>query len=178
MNEHYQELFEHLNNEHGLILLESEMDEIITICERFLNLKHGATMKKQYEQVKQFHEVFGINIEPKPIIPNDERCRLRFVIQAEELDEFAVACVSDDLTEVVDAVIDQLYILFGTALEFGLSVELLEECFDEVHRSNMSKLDGNGKPVRRADGKVIKGKNYSRPNLAPIIEKYINPESV
>lgn len=131
-------------------------------------------MKEQMNQVLEFHKTYGVNVNEKPTLISGDRSALRFIIQLEELEEYADACESENLVEVVDSIIDQLYILFGTAHEHGLSAELLTECFNEVHRSNMSKLDENGKPVYREDGKVIKGENYSAPNLKPIIDKFLN----
>ena len=87
----------------------------------------------------------------------------------EENDEYLDACKQGDLVEVADALGDQLYILCGTILKHGLQHKI-EEVFDEIQRSNMSKLDANGKPLFRDDGKILKGENYFKPNIKEILE--------
>ena len=117
-------------------------------------------MKKQIEQVKEFNKVFGIkDVEPS----------LRFDMIAEELDEYYNACDLGTLTEVADALGDMLYILCGTILAHGMQ-DKITEVFDEIHRSNMSKIE-DGVVLRRADGKVLKGKNYFKPNIKAILNK-------
>lgn len=127
-------------------------------------------MKKQINQVKAFHEAFKIPYEKAPKIPSKERCLLRFKLLQEELDEFVAAYKDNDLVEVADALTDIQYILYGTVIEFGLQHHF-EALFDEVQRSNMSKLDDDGNPIYREDGKVLKSKNYSPPQLKSILEK-------
>ena len=83
----------------------------------------------------------------------------------EELDEYLEACNNGDIIEVADALADQLYILMGTMVSHGMG-DVIEDIFDEVHRSNMSKLGVDGKPIYREDGKVLKGPNYSPPNVS------------
>jgi len=113
-------------------------------------------MKKQIEQVKQFHNAFSIPILTDPQFPNG-RVNLRADLINEEVKELNSAySINNFGKELIDCV----YVLIGTALEFGFA-DKLEEMFDEVHRSNMSKLGEDGKPVLREDGKVLKGKNYS-----------------
>jgi len=126
-------------------------------------------MEKQIKQVNDFHRAFKIPVESSPNIPAKDRCALRFNLLEEELREFKEAYENNDLTEVADALVDLQYILLGSVLEFGLQ-EKFVELFDEVQRSNMSKLDINGNPIYREDGKVLKSKNYSPPNLKPILE--------
>ena len=126
-------------------------------------------MKKQIEQVKAFHTAFKVNVESQPVIPKEERCQLRFKLLKEELEEFQEAYQNNDLVEVADALVDLQYILLGSVLEFGLQDKFVE-LFDEVQRSNMSKLDDNGQPIYREDGKVLKSSNYSPPDLKPILE--------
>ena len=87
----------------------------------------------------------------------------------EENDEYLDACKQGDLVEVADALGDQLYILCGTILKHGLQHKI-EEVFDEIQRSNMSKLDANGNPLFRDDGKILKGENYFKPNIKQILE--------
>ncbi len=126
-------------------------------------------MKKQINQVAEFHRAFKIPQEQSPNIPSPERCELRFNLLQEELNEFKDAYKDKDLVEVADALVDLQYILFGSVLEFGLQ-DKFAELFDEVQRSNMSKLDDNGEPIYREDGKVLKSKNWSPPSLKPILE--------
>ncbi|PCH70450.1 MAG: hypothetical protein COC06_04860 [Bacteroidales bacterium] len=121
------------------------------------------------EKVNEFHEAFGVNVEKEPIIPAKERCELRQNIIQEEVDELKLAWESGNLVEVADALADIHYVIMGTVLEFGLQ-DKYPEIFSEVHRSNMSKLDENGKPVYREDGKVIKSGLYSKPQINKILK--------
>lgn len=121
-------------------------------------------------KVQEFHEAFGVNIEEEPIIPSKERCDLRQKILQEEVNELNEAWKKGDLVEVADAIADIHYVLMGTVLEFGLQ-DKYEEIITEVHRSNMSKLDENGQPIYREDGKVIKSKLYTKPDLQTILKK-------
>ena len=121
------------------------------------------------EQVKEFHTAFGLPQRSIPtIIPADE-FKSRQNLLEEEVDELVVAYENGDIIEVADAITDCLYVLIGTALQFGIA-DVLDECFDEVHKSNMSKLDSNGKPIVREDGKVMKGPNFKRPSLYGILK--------
>ena len=125
-------------------------------------------MNKQLKQVGDFQKAFGSFIGEGPSFPPLERCVLRQRLLQEEVLELHEAWSNEDIVEVADAITDCLYILFGTAIEFGLQ-DKLEALFNEVHGSNMSKLDFDGKPIYREDGKVMKGPNYYRPNLKNII---------
>ena len=127
-------------------------------------------MKKQLDQVEKFHDTFGIPNEyaPKATISND-LIDLRFKLMAEENEEYLEAAKNGDLVEVADALGDMMYILCGTILSHGMQHKI-EEVFEEIQRSNMSKLGEDGKPIYRADGKVLKGPNYFKPNIAGIIE--------
>jgi predicted HAD superfamily Cof-like phosphohydrolase len=87
----------------------------------------------------------------------------------EENEEYKMACKNNDLTEIADALGDQLYILCGTILKHGLQ-DKIEGIFEEIQASNMSKLDDNGEPIFREDGKVLKGNNYFKPNIAKILK--------
>ena len=122
------------------------------------------------EKLIDFHKSFEINIEENPIIPGEARCKLRQKLLEEEVNELKTAWKSEDIIEVADALADIQYVLLGTVLEFGLQDYFLE-IFNEVHRSNMTKLDEKGKPLRRSDGKVIKSKSYDPPNISKIIKK-------
>jgi len=127
-------------------------------------------MKKQLNHVEKFHDTFGIPNEyaPKATISND-LIDLRFKLMAEENEEYLEAAKNGDLVEVADALGDMMYILCGTILSHGMQHKI-EEVFEEIQRSNMSKLGEDGKPIYREDGKVLKGPNYFRPNIAKIIE--------
>lgn len=127
-------------------------------------------MKKQLEAVSIFHKTYNLAVRHKPTIaiPKDQ-AMLRFNLMAEENEEYLEAAQNDNLIEVADALGDMLYILCGTILDHGLQYKI-EEVFDEIHRSNMSKLDINRKPIYRKDGKVMKGPNFSKPDLIKVLE--------
>lgn len=127
-------------------------------------------MQKQINAVKQFHDVFKINYSDN-LLDNlgEKHNKLRFELMKEENEEYLQAAQNKDIVEIADALGDMLYILCGTILEHGLQYKI-EAVFDEIHRSNMSKLDNDGAPIYREDGKVIKGPNYFRPNLVSILK--------
>ncbi len=128
-------------------------------------------MKNKLQAVKEFHEAFGLGINHKPIAKlSDGKLKLRFDLMAEENEEYLEAAKENDLIEVADALGDMLYILCGTILEHGMHHKI-EEVFNEIQRSNMSKLGANGKPIYREDGKVMKGPNYFKPNISEILNK-------
>jgi len=128
-------------------------------------------MEKQLKAVEEFHNVFmQTNGEEPQLIPEDDFI-LRHKLMAEENQEYIEACWNKDLVEIADALGDQLYILCGTILKHGLQHKI-EEVFKEIHRSNMSKLDEDGTPKFREDGKILKGPNYSPPNIFDIIHKH------
>ena len=129
-------------------------------------------MKKQIDHVAEFHDVFQIGNESSPKVDvGSEVYMLRYNLMREENDEYLDACKNGDLVEVAYALGDQLYILCGTILKHGLQHKI-EEVFDEIQRSNMSKLDINGKPIFREDGKILKGENYFKPNIKEILDDY------
>jgi len=132
-------------------------------------------MKKQLEQVKQFHEVYGQKYYKSPMVQSDEICDLRYRLGLEELNEYKEANQNDDPVGIADALTDQLYILLGTILQHGMG-DIIEDVFDEVHRSNMSKLDENGNPIYREDGKILKGPNYKKPDIGKIVYSYWEAE--
>lgn len=128
-------------------------------------------MKKQINHVAKFHDVFQIGNELSPISKVGESTyTLRYNLMKEENDEYLEACENNDLVEIADALGDQLYILCGTILKHGLQHKI-EEVFDEIQKSNMSKLDAAGNPIFREDGKILKGENYFKPNIKIILEK-------
>tara|TARA_B100000242_G_scaffold190485_1_gene137159 strand:+ start:2106 stop:2495 length:390 start_codon:yes stop_codon:yes gene_type:complete len=129
-------------------------------------------MKKQIDHVAEFHDVFQIGNESSPKVDvGSEVYMLRYNLMREENDEYLDACRQGDLVEVADALGDQLYILCGTILKHGLQHKI-EEVFDEIQRSNMSKLDSNGNPIFREDGKILKGQNYFKPNIKQILDDH------
>ena len=129
-------------------------------------------MKKQIDHVAEFHDVFQIGNESSPKVDvGSEVYMLRYNLMREENEEYLDACKNGDLVEVADALGDQLYILCGTILKHGLQNKI-EEVFDEIQRSNMSKLDINGNPIFREDGKILKGENYFKPNIKEILDDY------
>ena len=127
-------------------------------------------MQKQLEAVKQFHEIFkiGYSTTPKASLGEDKN-RLRYNLMKEENEEYLEAVKNNDLVEIADALGDMLYILCGTIIEHGLQ-DKIEAVFDEIQQSNMSKLDEYGLPIYREDGKVMKGKNYFKPDFNKILK--------
>ena len=127
-------------------------------------------MKKQLKKVNSFHKAFNIGQAPKaPTLIYENEYKLRYNLASEELNEYLEACKSGDLVEVADALGDQLYILCGTILAHGMQ-NVITDVFDEIHKSNMSKLDKDGNPIFREDGKVLKSENYFRPELQKFIK--------
>ena len=128
-------------------------------------------MKKQIVAVKEFHTAFGLGIEEEPVADlGKAKNLLRFNLMQEENEEYLEAANKNDLTEVADALGDMLYILCGTIIEHGMQHKI-EEVFDEIQASNMSKLGLNAQPIYREDGKVLKGPNYFKPDIEKILKK-------
>ena len=126
-------------------------------------------MKKKIEGVKAFHSAFKIGYRETPKADlGMEKNILRYKLMREENEEYLEAASINDLVEVADALGDMLYILCGTIIEHGLQHKI-DEVFDEIQRSNMSKLGADGEPIYRADGKVLKGPNHFTPNIAKIL---------
>lgn len=120
--------------------------------------------------VREFHETFGHIVADEPTLDQTKAVqKLRYDLIEEELSEFKDALVVGDLVEAADALADLLYVTFGAALVFGIP---MDEIFSIVHASNMSKLDENGKPIYRADGKILKGPNFYEPQ--PLIKEALN----
>ena len=129
------------------------------------------TLKETITAVEIFHEAFGIKNNYEPTIDLSEKdIELRYNLMNEENSEYLEAAKNGDIVEVADALGDQLYILCGTILKHGLQHKIAE-VFTEIQRSNMSKLDINGMPIYREDGKVLKSSLYFRPNIKGILEK-------
>lgn len=127
-------------------------------------------MKEQLKAVEEFHNAFlqKNGTEPQLITEND--FLLRYKLMAEENDEYKEACWNGDLVEIADALGDQLYILCGTILKHGMQHKI-EEVFNEIQRSNMSKLGADGKPIFREDGKILKGPSYTQPDINKILSE-------
>ena len=129
------------------------------------------TIKDTIKEVEKFHNAFGIenNYEPTSTLSESE-CDLRHRLMAEENEEYLEAAKNGDLIEIADALGDQLYILCGTILKHGLQDKSVD-VFKEIQRSNMSKLDKQGKPIYREDGKVMKSELYFKPDIKSILNQ-------
>ena len=127
-------------------------------------------IKKELDSVKLFHKKFNINYlnDPKANIPQEIK-ELRFKLMEEENLEYLKATKENDLVEIADALGDMLYILCGTIISHGLQNKI-EEIFQEIQSSNMSKLGDDGMPIYREDGKVLKGPNYFKPDIRKILK--------
>ena len=119
--------------------------------------------------VREWHQAFDVPVQDAPTIP-EARVQMRLTILEEEVAELRAAVDAGDLVEVLDALCDIQYVLDGTFLEFGLH-GLKDQAMAEVHASNMSKLGADGRPVLRADGKVLKGPSFFPPDLASILAR-------
>lgn len=127
-------------------------------------------MKKQIAAVEAFHKAFKIDNRYEATADIDEKTKiLRYKLMREENEEYLEAAQNEDLVEISDALGDMLYILCGTILSHGLQ-DKIEEVFEEIQRSNMSKLDKDGAPIYREDGKVLKSDLYFKPNIKSILE--------
>ncbi len=126
-------------------------------------------MKEQLKAVEQFHNAFGQENGKYPRPLDEYEFNLRHSLMQEENDEYLEACFKNSLVDIADALGDQLYILCGTILKHGMQ-HIIEDVFNEIQASNMSKLGDDGKPVFREDGKILKGPQYFRPDLSKFIE--------
>ena len=120
-----------------------------------------------FEDVKKFMDTFGQIVRTKPQFPNDKTMQLRFDLIKEELNELEHTIKTKNLKEIADALTDILYVTYGAGCAYGIN---LDKCFKEVQRANMSKLGNDGKPIYNEKGKVMKGPNYSEPNLKRFVE--------
>ena len=120
-----------------------------------------------FRSVKKFMETFGQEVKLKAEFPSDKIVKLRYELIKEELDEFEMALKDKNLKEVADSLTDILYVTYGAGHAFGID---LDKCFDEVQRSNMSKLGSDGKPIYNENGKVMKGPRYFEPNLSQFLK--------
>ena len=119
--------------------------------------------------VHHFHETFKIGNANEPTLIDEKDYTLRYNLIKEENDEYLEACQNGDIVEIADAIGDQLYILFGTICKHGLQHKI-EEVFNEIQLSNLSKLDEDGNPIFREDGKILKSNLYFRPNIKDILK--------
>ena len=120
-----------------------------------------------FDDVKKFMQTFGQIVRTKPQFPDDKTIQLRYDLIEEELNELEEAMKTKNLKEIADALTDILYVTYGAGCAYGID---LDKCFKEVQRANMSKLGEDGKPIYNDKGKVMKGPNYSAPNLKQFVE--------
>ena len=120
-----------------------------------------------FTDVKTFMETFGQIVRTKPQFPDEKTMQLRYDLIKEELNELEQAMKTRNLKEIADALTDILYVTYGAGFAYGIN---LDKCFKEVQRANMSKLGQDGKPIYNEKGKVMKGPNYSEPNLKQFVE--------
>ena len=120
-----------------------------------------------FEKVGLFMKTFGQEVKNKPGLSSDKINNLRISLINEELEELKHAMKNNDLKEAVDALTDILYVTYGAGHAFGVN---LDKCFDEVQKSNMSKLGEDGKPIYNEAGKVMKGPSYFKPDLSKFIK--------
>lgn len=131
--------------------------------------------KSSLELVKEFHEKFGHPIHDRPYLDDEVLNNLRYNLNHEENEELKQALDSKDPIEVFDALCDLQYVLDGAFLSLGFW-KIKTEGMNEVQRSNMSKLGSDGKPIKRADGKILKGPNFIEPDFKSIVDKLYNNE--
>ncbi len=128
-------------------------------------------MKNKLSAVSAFHLAFGLGVNNTPTTEIDEATmNLRFSLMDEENKEYLDAMKNKDLIEVADALGDMLYILCGTIITHGMQ-DVIDKVFEEIQRSNMSKLGSDGKPIYREDGKVLKGPNYFKPDISKVLKQ-------
>ena len=120
-----------------------------------------------FELAGDFMEAFGQEVRDEPRWPDFSTRELRLELIREEVEELNVGIEGMDIVEIADALTDILYVVYGAGHAFGID---LDECYKEVHRSNMSKLGADGKPIYREDGKILKGPDYFHPNLKDILD--------
>lgn len=128
----------------------------------------NASFRTSYDMVREFHEAFGHPAEPTPTLANQQRKQLRLDLIEEEWNELQEAVRDNNLIAIADALGDLDYVINGMALEYGIP---LPKVTAEIHRSNMTKLGPEGKPIYRPDGKILKGEGYEPPRLRDVIFK-------
>lgn len=127
-------------------------------------------MVSNFTRVMDFMNNFGQEVKYNPEFPDEKVQKLRISLIEEELEELKEAIENKDVVGVADALTDILYVTYGAGAAFGID---LDKCFEEVHNSNMSKLDRDGRPIYREDGKILKGPDYFEPNLENIVKNGI-----
>ena len=127
-------------------------------------------MVSNFTRVMDFMNNFKQEVKYNPEFPDEKVQKLRISLIEEELEELKEAMRKEDMVGVADALTDILYVTYGAGAAFGID---LDKCFEEVHNSNMSKLDRDGRPIYREDGKILKGPDYFEPNLEKIVENGI-----
>ena len=127
-------------------------------------------MASNFTRVMDFMNNFGQEVKYNPEFPDEKVQKLRISLIEEELEELKEAMGKEDMVGVADALTDILYVTYGAGAAFGID---LDKCFEEVHNSNMSKLDRDGRPIYREDGKILKGPDYFEPNLEKIVKNGI-----
>lgn len=133
--------------------------------------KHDRPFAEIIDMVREFHDAFRVGCASSPTAKlSNQEVELRHRLMHEENEEYLESARNGDLVEVADALGDQLYILCGTILKHGLQHKIVE-VFEEIQRSNMSKLDANGEPIFRGDGKVLKSDLYFRPDIRKVLEQ-------
>ena len=123
-------------------------------------------MNQEQRMVQEWHRKFGVHVQTQPAVPDQATMRLRVSLIQEEYEEFVKACQNSDLVGVADALADLLYVVYGSAVSFGID---LEPVFAEVHSSNMSK--GDPEVIRAPNGKVLKSSNFRPPLIGPILSR-------
>ena len=124
-----------------------------------------------FDLVEEFMTAFGQDVEKVASMPDRKTAMLRLKLILEEYEELETAVEEQHLVGIADALTDILYVTYGAGHAFGIN---LDECFEEVHESNMSKLGPDGKPIYRDDGKVMKGPDYREPDLRKVLKCNLN----
>ncbi|NQV53256.1 MAG: nucleoside triphosphate pyrophosphohydrolase family protein [Flavobacteriales bacterium] len=136
----------------------------------FVKQAPNISFSEVIDHVRTFHDAFAIENNERPTAEVDDKTiLLRYKLMREENEEYLEAAEKGDLVEIADALGDMLYILCGTILSHGMQYKI-GEVFEEIQRSNMSKLDSDGNPIYREDGKVLKSDQYFKPNIKKILE--------
>jgi predicted HAD superfamily Cof-like phosphohydrolase len=125
-------------------------------------------LQGRIDKVLDFHRIFQLHYATSPEHVSPAMAELRHRLMAEENDEYLEACRAGDMAEIADALGDKLYILLGTIITHGMQHKIFD-VFDEIHRSNLSKLDAEGKPIFREDGKIMKGPTFFRPDIRKVL---------
>lgn len=151
-----------------ILELEQRLADSYRTNERMYEVITAHRHRHPQNMVREFHYIFGVpGLESPGPLPH-ERYELRYALIKEELEEYLTAAAKYDVVEIADAIADLLYVVYGTAVEHGIDAD---KVVAEVHRSNMSKLGEDSKPIYREDGKVLKGPNYFKPDIAKVLRE-------